>query len=157
MIVILWKRWICQTCGRDTKKYDFDVPRKVEPCKCTCRVPDPNPSICHIAPRYWFSGGDADALAVSDVNARDLMTLILTYVTWNTLADGSHKFLWIESKAPPLVGHVTAATSLPLLGLTLGVDYDWMDGTEFNTANLNAYTAICILEGFGMGTRSWRK
>jgi hypothetical protein len=144
VIIVLWKRWTCQTCGCDTKRYEFDVPRPVEPCKCTCKVPDPNPSICHMNPRYWFSGGDADALAVSDPNARDLMTLVLTYVTWGTLADGSHKFLWIESKASPPPGHVTAATGLTLLGLTVGVDFDWMDGTELTTANLNTYTAIGV-------------
>lgn len=144
VIVILWKRWICQKCGCDTRKYEFDVPKTVEPCKCSCKVPDYNPPICHMTPRYWFSGGDADALAVSNSNARDLVTLILTYVTWGTVGDSAHKFLWVESKAPPLVSHVTSATCLPLLGLTLGVDYDWMDGTEFTTANLNTYTAICV-------------
>jgi hypothetical protein len=148
VIIIMWKRWICTKCGCDTRKYDFDVDPVPTPpgpgCKCTCLVPENNPSICHVEARYWLSGGDGDALAVSDVNSQNLLSLILTFATWDTLGDGSHKFLWVESKSAPSPGHVTAATALPLLGLNMGIDYDWVDGTELATSNLNAYTAICV-------------
>jgi hypothetical protein len=142
VIVIIWKRWMCMQCGCDTKKYEF----KVEPRKCTreCLVPEYNPAICHTKARYWLSGGDADVRAISDLDARSLMNLILNFGTWDTLGDGSHKFLWIESKSTPTWGHSTAATALPLLGLTLGVDYDWVNGSEFDTVDLNQYTAICV-------------
>lgn len=131
-------------CGCDIKKFTFDKCPKDKKCTCTCKAPEFNPPICHTKARYWLSGGDADALAVSDPNARDLITLILNFVTWSTLLDGVHKFLWVESKAVPLPGHVISATSLPLLGLTPGLNYDHVDGSEFATTNLNNYTAICV-------------
>lgn len=144
VIVVIWKRWMCMKCGCDIRKYTFDRVPKDDNCKCECKVPDFNPPICHTKARYWLSGGDADSLAVSDVNARDLLTLILTFVTWNTITDGVHKFLWVESKSVPSPGHVSSVTSLPLLGLFAGINYDHVDGTEFATTNLNNYTAICV-------------
>jgi hypothetical protein len=81
---------------------------------------------------------------VTDANARSLLSLILTFATWETLGDGSHKFLWVESKSAPSPGHVTSAAALPLLGLNAGIDYDWVDGSELATSNLNDYTAICV-------------
>lgn len=147
VIVIIWKRWICMKCGCHTKRYNFDVPRVIPPtpgCKCTCLIPENNPPICHMEARYWLSGGDGDARAVSDIDAQSLLDLILMFATWDTLGDGNHKFLWVEAKSTPSLGHVTAATALPLLGLNIGIDYDWVDGTELITSNLNDYTAICV-------------
>lgn len=153
VIIIVWKRWLCLECREEKSIFVFDVPGKVDPpgppCSCKCITPLNDIPSCNSQPRYWLPGSDVDAQSVSDPNFRSLMLKILDFATWNTVGDGTHKFLWVESKNVPSPSHVTSASVLPLLGLTLGIDYDWVDGTEFLSVDVNLYTAICTASSQG--------
>lgn len=146
VIIVVWKRWYCLECGAISPHFEFKVPHEVTPnpptCDCKCISPANDVPQCNSHPRVWICGGDVDTMSISNGDLHNLMRMILEFATWNSLGDGTHKFLWVESKSTPTLGKVTSANVLPTLGLTLGTDYDWVDGSEFATVNLNLYTAI---------------
>ncbi len=81
--------------------------------------------------------------------AGNFLTVGLNYAMGGLLNDNVHKFLWVESALSPSGGHVTGFNSLPLIGLTVGQDYDVVNAAGLATANLSNYTAIAVASSFG--------
>jgi len=102
-----------------------------------------------LAGPIFLTGHDPDFHSQFSVGAQSFFNTALDYVMGGTLNDNVHKLLWVESFLAPTSGHVTGANSLPLLGLTAGVDYDVVDGAGFATADLSQYTAIGVASTFG--------
>ena len=97
----------------------------------------------------FLTGHDPDFHSQGQPDAAEFFTTALNYVMNGTLNDNVHKLLWVESKLAPNGGHVTGANSLPIIGLTAGIDYDWVDAAGFATANLANYAAIGVASTFG--------
>jgi hypothetical protein len=97
----------------------------------------------------FLTGHDPDFHSQGQPDAAEFFTTALNYVMNGTLNDNVHKLLWVESKIAPNSGHVTGANSLPIIGLTAGIDYDWVDAAGFATANLANYAAIGVASTFG--------
>jgi hypothetical protein len=97
----------------------------------------------------FLTGHDPDFHAQSSGGAQNFLTVSLDYVMGGLLNDNVHKFLWVESLLPAIGGHVVGANSLPLIGLTAGVDYDIANGTALPGINLGDYTAIAVASTFG--------
>lgn len=143
VVVVIFIILFTKKVKKRTAFKDYGCDEKCgEDCRCT--IPVGGVVECRSYPRYWISGGDADARAQSNNDLLPFVELLLNYVTWGTLFDNTHKFLWVESKATPLSGHVRSRNTLQTLGLMEGVNYDWVDGSEFGTTNLNSYTAIGV-------------
>ncbi len=97
----------------------------------------------------FLTGHDPDFHAQGSAGAANLLRAGLNFVTGNTLTDGVHKFLWVESRISPPGGHRTGELGLNAIGLTLGTNYDRADATEFASANLSNHTAIAVASSFG--------
>lgn len=97
----------------------------------------------------FLTGHDPDFHAQFSAGALNFLSVSLNYVMGGTLNDNVHRLLWVESFQAPFSGHVTGANSLPLLGLTAGIDYDVVDAAGFATVNLANYTAIGVASTFG--------
>jgi hypothetical protein len=97
----------------------------------------------------FLTGHDPDFHGQFSVGARDFLATALNYVMGGQLDDNVHRFLWVESAVSPLGGHVTGANTLPLMGLTAGVDYDVVNAAGFAAANLSNYSAIAVASTFG--------
>src|SRR6476646_3877414 len=91
----------------------------------------------------FLTGHDPDFHTQSGGGAT-LLQVGLNVVMGGTLNDNTHKILWVESLLPATAGHLVGANSLPLLGLTLGQDYDIINAAGFLAANLSNYTAIAV-------------
>lgn len=96
----------------------------------------------------FLTGHDPDFHAQVSVGAQNLLRAGLQFVTNNTYNSGM-KFLWVESFLSPTSGHLVGEDGLNALGLTLGVEYDWVNGAGFATANLSDYDAIAVASSFG--------
>ena len=97
----------------------------------------------------FLTGHDPDFHSQGQPDAAEFFTTALNYVMNGTLNDNVHKLLWVESKIAPNSGHLTGANGLNTIGLTLGVDYDWVDAAGFAAANLANYAAIGVASTFG--------
>jgi hypothetical protein len=96
----------------------------------------------------FLTGHDPDFHAQSSVGAQNLLRTGLNFVTNNTVGTGL-KFLWVESFLNPTSGHLVGENGLNAIGLTEGVEYDWVDAGGFATANLSNYDAIAVASSFG--------
>lgn len=96
----------------------------------------------------FLTGHDPDFHSQDSVHARNLLTAGLQFVTGNTYASGQ-KFLWVESFLSPTSGHRVGEDGLNALGLTNGVQYDWVDAAGFASADLTQYDAIAVASSFG--------
>ena len=92
----------------------------------------------------FLTGHDPDFHSQGQPDAASFFTTALNYVMGGTLNDNIHKLLWVESKLAPNGGHLTGANGLNTIGLTAGIDYDWMDAAQFAVADLSGYTAIGV-------------
>ena len=96
----------------------------------------------------FLTGHDPDFHSQGSVGAQNLLRTGLQFVTQNTYNSGM-KFLWVESFLSPTSGHLVGENGLNALGLTLGVEYDWVDGAGFAAADLSNYDAIAVASSFG--------
>ena len=96
----------------------------------------------------FLTGHDPDFHAQGGVGAQNLLRTGLQFVTNNTY-DSGMKFLWVESFLSPTSGHLVGENGLNALGLTLGVEYDWVDAAGFATVDLSNYDAIAVASSFG--------
>lgn len=101
----------------------------------------------HAGP-IFLTGHDPDFHSQSSAGARNLLRTGLQFVTNNTYNTGQ-KFLWVESFLAPTAGHLVGEDGLNALGLTLGVEYDWVDAAGFASVNLSNYDAIAVASSFG--------
>ena len=114
----------------------------------------------------FLTGHDPDFHAQLTTSARNLLKSGLGFVTGGTYTNpvdggagslnlGAGKFLWVESRIgdaglPSLPGgYFVGESGLGSIGLTLGTDYDRVNGTEFGAVNLANYSAIAIASTFG--------
>lgn len=96
----------------------------------------------------FLTGHDPDFHSQDSSNARNLLTAGLQFVTGGTMTSGQ-KFLWVESFVAPTSGHRVGEDGLNALGLTNGVEYDWVNAAGFASANLTQYDAIAVASSFG--------
>jgi hypothetical protein len=96
----------------------------------------------------FLTGHDPDFHAQGSVGAQNLLRTGLQFVTNNTYNSGM-KFLWVESFLSPTSGHLVGENGLNALGLTLGIEYDWVDAAGFAAADLSTYDAIAVASSFG--------
>lgn len=106
------------------------------------------------AGKVFLTGHDPDFHAQPGFGAGgDLLQTGISFVTNGTYNQAGFKFLWVESTIPVPGGHLRGENSLSnALGLTLGVNYDRVDGAGFTAlsdAQLAGYTAIAIASTFG--------
>ena len=103
-----------------------------------------------VAGPVFLTGHDPDFHTQAGAGA-NLLRIGLSYALGGTanFNDNVHKVLWVESFISPPGGHLVGANSLPILGLTAGVDYDWVDAAGFTGATLSNYSAIGIASTFG--------
>ncbi|HET7379875.1 MAG TPA: VPLPA-CTERM sorting domain-containing protein [Gaiellales bacterium] len=100
----------------------------------------------------FLTGHDPDFHAQDSAGAKDLLRSGLNFVTggtYNDLNPLTPKFLWVESFNAPTSGHRVGELGLVSIGLTLGVQFDWVDAALLSTVNLNDYSAIGIASSFG--------
>lgn len=102
----------------------------------------------------FLTGHDPDFHAQDDLGAANLLRAGLNFVTGGTYnsATSSAKFLWVESDLSSGIpgGHRFGENALTgALGLTLGTDFDRVDGAAFGSVNLANYSAIAIASSFG--------
>ena len=96
----------------------------------------------------FLTGHDPDFHAQSSIGAQNLLRTGLNFVTTNTVGTGQ-KFLWVESFLAPTAGHLVGEDGLNALGLTLGVEYDWVDAAGLAGVNFGNYDAIAVASSFG--------
>lgn len=103
-----------------------------------------------VAGPIFLTGHDPDFHTQAGAGA-NLLRIGLSFALGGTanFNDDIHKILWVESFIAPPSGHLVGAQSLPLLGLTAGVDYDWVNAAGFSSATLSNYSAIGIASTFG--------
>ena len=120
----------------------------------------------------FLTGHDPDFHAQITNSARNLLKSGLAFVTGGTYTNpvdggvgsltlgtgGTGKFLWVEGRVgDPLLpsvpgGHLIGEDGLGFIGLTLGIDYDRANATEFaalSNAALSGYTAIAVASTLG--------
>ena len=97
----------------------------------------------------FLTGHDPDFHAQDSVNAQNLLSAGLSFVTGGAYTNTAKKFLWVESFLSPTAGHRVGEDGLNALGLTNGVQYDWVNGAGFASVNLADYEAIAIASSFG--------
>ena len=98
----------------------------------------------------FLTGHDPDSHTQAGAG-HDLLLAGLTFAVGGAanFNDNTHRILWVESALPVTGGHLRGSDSLPLLGLTVGQDYDIVNAAGFATANLSNYTAIGVASSFG--------
>lgn len=108
----------------------------------------------------FLTGHDPDFHAQLTQGARNLLTSGIAFVTGGTYVPGqtfsgtsdpgAGKFLWVESRITPPPGYLIGENGLGAIGLTLGTDYDRVNGAELAAlADFSGYTAIVIASTFG--------
>ena len=97
----------------------------------------------------FLTGHDPDFHAQDIVSAQHLLSAGLSFVTGGAYTNTAKKFLWVESFLAPTAGHRVGEDGLNALGLTNGVQYDWVNGAGFANVNLADYEAIAIASSFG--------
>jgi hypothetical protein len=107
-----------------------------------------------LAGKVFLTGHDPDFHAQPGAGSGgDLLQTGISFVTNGTYNQAGFKFLWVESTIPVPGGHLRGEDSLSnALSLTLGVNYDRVDGAGFSAlsdAQLSSYTAIAIASTFG--------
>ena len=118
-------------------------------CFAICAVLGISATNVTLAGPIFLTGHDPDFHAQGSLGARNLLTAGLNYVTGNTTFSGTDKFLWVESRIAPPVGHLIGENGLVSLGLSLGSNYDRANAAEFSTIDLSGYTAIVVASSFG--------
>ncbi|RME70409.1 MAG: hypothetical protein D6776_11705, partial [Planctomycetota bacterium] len=83
------------------------------------------------------------------MGAQKLLATGLDFVTGGTYASGTEKFLWVESRITPPVGHRVGEAGLGTIGLTLGTHYDRANGAELASVDFSLYSAIVVASSFG--------
>ncbi len=103
----------------------------------------------------FLAGHDPDFHAQSDSNAGNLLSAGINFVV-NNSSNPSLPFLWVESAAgdsgsgipiPP--GHRRGELGLNAIGLTRGVDYDWVTGADLPSVDFSLYSAIAVASDYG--------
>jgi len=105
-----------------------------------------------LAGNVFLTGHDPDFHSQDSAGAANLFRAGLSFVTngtYNDLNPATPKFLWVESFNAPTSGHRVGELGLVSLGLTLGVQFDWVNAATLATVNLNNYSAIAIASSFG--------
>ena len=107
------------------------------------------PSLATAGP-IFLTGHDPDFHTQSGAGA-NLLRAGLSFALGGTanFNDNVHKILWVESALPVTGGHLRGSDALPILGLTLGQDYDIVDATGFASVDLSGYAAIAVASSFG--------
>jgi len=96
----------------------------------------------------FLTGHDPDFHSQGSVGAQNLLRTGLNFVTNNTVGTGQ-KFLWVESFLSPASGHRVGEDGLNALGLTNGVEYDWVNAAGLAGVDLSLYDAIGVASSFG--------
>ena len=105
-----------------------------------------------LAGNIFLTGHDPDFHSQDSAGAANLFRSGLSFVTngtYNDVSPATPKFLWVESFNAPTSGHRVGEAGLLSLGLTLGVQFDWVNAAGFASANLSNYSAIAIASSFG--------
>ena len=100
----------------------------------------------------FLTGHDPDFHAQGETGAANLLRAGLNFVTGGTYnsSTSSAKFLWVESDRSVPGGHLYGQDALTgALGLSLGTDFDRVNGVGFASVNLANYSAIAIASNFG--------
>jgi hypothetical protein len=108
-------------------------------------------SVASYAGPIFLTGHDPDFHAQDSTGAANLLRVGVTYALGGSanFNDNIHKMLWVESFNAPDSGHRVGANGLNSIGLTLGQDYDWVNGAGFSTVDLSLYSAIGVASSFG--------
>jgi hypothetical protein len=97
----------------------------------------------------FLTGHDPDFHAQDSVHAQHLLTAGLDFVTGGNYLDTTKKFLWVESFQSPTGGHRVGEKGLEAIGLTLGLQFDWVNAAGLATVDLSQYEAIAVASSFG--------
>ena len=97
----------------------------------------------------FLTGHDPDFHAQSSVGAQNLLRAGLGFATGGAYANSARKFLWVESFLAPTAGHLRGEDGLNAIGLTLGVEYDWVNASGLATVDFSQYEAIGVASSFG--------
>ena len=102
------------------------------------------------AGRLFLSGHDPDFHGMTQQSGANELALALNYVTNGTYTGTAQRFLWVESyyRHTDYPGHRRGYHSLETLGLTTA-NMEWLDGTDFMSADLSQFSAIVIASSFG--------
>ena len=102
----------------------------------------------------FLSGHDPDFHAQDQLGAKNLLTAGINYVVNNSSNPGA-RFLWVESEAGTgggaisvAPGHRRGELGLGSIGLTRGVDYDWVNGASLASVDFSMYSAIAVASEF---------
>ncbi len=97
----------------------------------------------------FLTGHDPDFHAQDSVHAQNLLNAGLDFVTGGAYTSSAKKFLWVESFLAPTAGHRVGEDGLNAIGLTLGVQYDWVDAAGLASIDFSQYEAIAVASSFG--------
>ena len=102
------------------------------------------------AGNVFLTGHDPDFHAQDNTGAANLLRAGLNFVTSGTYNTGTAKFLWVESDRSVPSGHRYGQDALTgALSLTLGTNFDRVNGAGFAGVNLANYSAIAVASNFG--------
>ncbi|HFD92236.1 MAG TPA: PEP-CTERM sorting domain-containing protein [Gammaproteobacteria bacterium] len=103
-----------------------------------------------LAGPIFLTGHDPDFHAPGSLGAGNLLRTALDFVTGGTAYDPFlHRFLWVEARIAPPLGHRVGENGLTAIGLQRGVHYERVSAAELASVDFSSFSAIAVASSFG--------